>query len=154
MNTASLKSLGLVFADGETLFCHCNHNRIVTPGSRQNVFSYAPTRMMPPVALLAVNVSERVPVDLEVFPEEMDSKHVGKIEVTRSVVAHSRGLDFLAGYQNWMEKYRQEIPMVDAGVAVDIAGLDLGLGGGAHARKETGQRTAGIDCCTVLHLVS
>jgi hypothetical protein len=154
MNTASLKSLGLAFADGATLFCHRNHNRIVTPGSRQNVFSYAPAPMMLLVALRAVNVSGKVLVDLEVFPEEMDSKHVGKIGVRRDVVAHSRGLGFLAGYQDWEEKYRQEIPMVGVGVAVDIAGLDLGLGGGTHARKETGQRTTGIDCCTVLHLVS
>jgi len=114
--------------------------------------------MMLPVVLLVAKVSEMVLGDLKVFQEEMGVQNVGKIDVMRNVLAHSKGLNLLEGAQNWTEKYQQEIQTAgvdsaeatDAADAVGTAGLGIGS---IQVRMEKGQRMQGIDCCRVFHLV-
>ena len=151
MNIASLKTLDLVFAAGETKFCRCNHNLIVIPGSRQNVFSCVPCHEKLLVALIVVKAFEEVLVDPKVYQEELGVKPVAKSAVIGNVVAHSAGLGFLARHQSWTEMHlrgSQTVGVESDGSAV----LELALNGRTNGREVKGQRMSSVVCCTGLHL--
>ncbi len=135
MSIASPKTLDLPFVGAETCFYRRNHIHVVIPGTHQSMFSYDLIRMRLLFASLGGKVFERLLVDLEVFPEEIAVKDVGRIDVVRNVMAQSKKLGFLAVPRNGFEKQPQDIQTVDLEL-VDSGQIDLGL---AHARKGRGQ---------------